>query len=270
MAGSEVAVREEVEHERSTEVTLFGSTEPTEVIARASEIASALADVIGKQKLYVGIQGKNHVLVEGWTVLGSMVGVFPVLESCEAVTIDGVDGFVATVAAQTINGNVVGKASAFCMRNEKRWAKADTYAVASMAQTRATSKALRIPLGFVMSLAGYEATPAEEREANVRMVERLNSEQLGELLEAIDANEDAPELWAVDVVLASASRKFGRKLEFLGDLTPAEARLIIEGAKAWRGKNPLEEVEADEIEEVEEIEFAPDLPVVEAIEKDNE
>ena len=31
-----------------------------------------------------------------------------------------------------------------------------------MAQTRATSKALRLPLGFVMTLAGLEATPAEE------------------------------------------------------------------------------------------------------------
>ena len=31
-----------------------------------------------------------------------------------------------------------------------------------MAQTRATSKALKGPLGFVISLAGYQTTPAEE------------------------------------------------------------------------------------------------------------
>jgi hypothetical protein len=31
-----------------------------------------------------------------------------------------------------------------------------------MAQTRATSKALRQPLGFVVTLAGFNATPAEE------------------------------------------------------------------------------------------------------------
>jgi hypothetical protein len=31
-----------------------------------------------------------------------------------------------------------------------------------MAQTRATSKALRVPLGFIVVLAGYEATPEEE------------------------------------------------------------------------------------------------------------
>ena len=42
------------------------------------------------------------------------------------------------------------------------WAKADDYAIRSMAQTRATSKALRMPLGFVMELAGFDATPADE------------------------------------------------------------------------------------------------------------
>ena len=31
-----------------------------------------------------------------------------------------------------------------------------------MAQTRATSKALRLTLGFVMELAGFDATPADE------------------------------------------------------------------------------------------------------------
>ena len=49
------------------------------------------------------------------------------------------------------------------MRAEgKPWDKADEYAVRSMAQTRAASKALRMPLGFVMTLGGYEATPEGE------------------------------------------------------------------------------------------------------------
>ena len=48
------------------------------------------------------------------------------------------------------------------MRAERKWAKADDYAIRSMSQTRATSKALRLPLGFVMQLAGFDATPADE------------------------------------------------------------------------------------------------------------
>jgi hypothetical protein len=59
-------------------------------------------------------------------------------------------------------GQTVGAAEAMCTTNEGRWRKADPYAVRSMAQTRAVSKALRLPLGFIMQLAGYSPTPAEE------------------------------------------------------------------------------------------------------------
>jgi hypothetical protein len=49
-----------------------------------------------------------------------------------------------------------------CTRSEGKWRTAGDYAIRSMAQTRAVSKALRLPLGFIMQLAGYSATPAEE------------------------------------------------------------------------------------------------------------
>ena len=45
---------------------------------------------------------------------------------------------------------------------EENWQDRDDYALRSMAQTRATSKALRQPLGFVITLAGFDPTPAEE------------------------------------------------------------------------------------------------------------
>jgi hypothetical protein len=61
-----------------------------------------------------------------------------------------------------LTGQVVGAAESECMPAERRWANADDYARRSMAQTRATSKALRQPLGFVMQLAGFDATPADE------------------------------------------------------------------------------------------------------------
>lgn len=48
------------------------------------------------------------------------------------------------------------------MRSEKRWGTADEYAVNSMAQTRASAKALRNAFGWVAELAGYQSTPAEE------------------------------------------------------------------------------------------------------------
>src|SRR5262245_1028867 len=59
--------------------TLFGADDPELVVAQAAKVARALARVVDDQELYVTIRGKKHVRVEGWTLLGTMLGVFPVL-----------------------------------------------------------------------------------------------------------------------------------------------------------------------------------------------
>lgn len=147
-----------------TEVTLFGSSDPDVIVARATAQAKALADVIRKRGLFKKIGPKEHVFVEGWTLCGSMLGVFPVcvwtrpMEGNEG----NILGWEARVEARTIQGHIVGAAEAQCMYAERNWASRDDFALRSMAQTRATSKALRMPLGFVVTLAGYSATPAEE------------------------------------------------------------------------------------------------------------
>lgn len=140
--------------------TLFGTDDPSEVIVRATNVASALKDVLSSQGLTSTIQGSEHVRVEGWQLLGSMLGVTAVCVGTEPV--DG--GYLATVEARACDGRVLGRADALCTKHEKRgpWKSADDYARLSMAQTRATSKALKGPLGFVVSLAGYQTTPAEE------------------------------------------------------------------------------------------------------------
>lgn len=139
---------------------LFNTDDPAEFVNRARLVADALKDVIVQRELFVMVQGKPHVQVEGWQLLGSMLGVTAVCVN--TVPVDG--GFMATVEARTMDGRVVGRADAICSKNEKRgpWKNADDYARLSMAQTRATSKALKGPLGFVLSLAGYQTTPAEE------------------------------------------------------------------------------------------------------------
>lgn len=139
---------------------LFNTDDPVEVVERAARVADSLRDVITKRHLYKEIAGKNHVLVEGWQLLGSMLGVTAVCTETEEV--DG--GWKATVEARTLDGRVVGRADALCTKYERGgpWKNADDYARLSMAQTRATSKALKGPLGFVISLAGYEPTPEPE------------------------------------------------------------------------------------------------------------
>ncbi len=137
---------------------------PEEFVAGYTKVADTLSRVVRKQKLFKSISGKDHVLVEGWTLLGSMLGLFPVTAWTKPVyDPDGAQvGWEARVEVKTRDGAVLGASEAECLRSESLWSKRDDYALRSMAQTRATSKALRQPLGFVMTLAGFNATPAEE------------------------------------------------------------------------------------------------------------
>lgn len=148
-----------------TETTLFGTSDPVAIVERASQAADALASVIRKKGLFKKIGPKEHVFVEGWTLCGSMLGVFPVCVWTRPIRTEDSEenlGWEARVEARTAHGAVVGAAEAMCLRAENNWRTRDDFALRSMAQTRATSKALRMPLGFVLTLAGYSATPAEE------------------------------------------------------------------------------------------------------------
>jgi hypothetical protein len=157
---SELAVPDEV---TQASPSLYPN-EPAAMRELAVAQAKELSSIIDEQKLYTMIKKKKHVSVEGWTTLGAMLGVFPVVEwSRELVDEHGENlGWEARVEARTLGGNVVGAAEAECRRTESTWKNRDSYAIRSMAQTRATSKALRLPLGFIMALAGYEATPTDE------------------------------------------------------------------------------------------------------------
>lgn len=137
---------------------LFGTSDPSQVIERAANIATALRAVILKQGLISNIQGKQYPKCEAWTLLGTMLGVFPVLVWSRQVE----GGWEARVEARTKDGAIVGAAEAECLKTERNWANRDDFALRSMAQTRATAKCLRMPLGFVMTLSGFQPTPAEE------------------------------------------------------------------------------------------------------------
>lgn len=153
-------VSQAIEHAApmSLPISLLPGLNPAAQVEYAREVAAALADVIERRRLYIQIGNKRHVLYEGWTLLGTMLGVFPIVEWTRPVE----GGWEARVVARTLAGSAVSAAEAMCTRGERRWRDADEYAIRSMAQTRAGSKALRMPLGFVVQLAGYEPTPAEE------------------------------------------------------------------------------------------------------------
>jgi hypothetical protein len=143
----------------------LGSLQTTgadDVIYQASIIAKSLADVVNDRKLYNVISGKKHVRVEGWTTLGAMLGILP--REVDDKTIRLEDGsYKAYVELVRISdGAIVGGASSICGMDEKTWKNRPEYARQSMAVTRATGKAFRLGFSWIMTLAGYEATPAEE------------------------------------------------------------------------------------------------------------
>lgn len=178
----------EIHSTPSPPAPLFRTDDPVEVVQKATEVANALAAVVESKQLYKAIGQKKHVLVEGWTLLGSMLGVFASIEWTRQIT----EGWEARAVARTMAGVEIGAAEAICTRRENKWSKADDYAIKSMAQTRAVSKALRAPLGFIMTLAGYEPTP----EAEMPEAEPVRSES-PEMLRV-------PKSWAAITEMVSA------------------------------------------------------------------
>ena len=152
-AGTAIAVQ----MERPAPPALFGTDDPVEVIAKATRVADALKAVIVARGLVSNIQGKEYPQVEAWQTLAVMLGIAAVCEWSRPIE----GGWEARCIVQR-NGVTIGAAEAQCTRSERTWKNRDDYAIRSMAQTRATSKSLRSVLGFVMVLAGYQATPSEE------------------------------------------------------------------------------------------------------------
>ena len=134
-------------------------TSPHDVVERAADVARELAAIVERQRLYVSISGRKFVRVEGWMTLGAMLGITP----REVSTVASGDDYESVVELIRVSdGAVIGRGSAICSADEPHWSNRPRYARRSMAVTRATSKAFRLALAWIMALAGYEATPAEE------------------------------------------------------------------------------------------------------------
>jgi hypothetical protein len=156
-AGSALAVRPA----SGAELALVN---PEATLENATRVATVLAGALQKANLYTPIQGKRHVNAEGWTLLAQLTGHSPTI----AWTRRTDDGWEARCEVLDGNGLVVSAAEAQALRTENaKWTRED-YAVRSMAQTRATSKALKLRLGFIVSLAGFASTPAEEMPTDER------------------------------------------------------------------------------------------------------
>lgn len=138
-------------------------SKPGDVITVATSVATPLAKLIDEKKLFKIISGKKFVYVEGWSTMGAMLGVVPRHVPELSKRKDDGEYEEAVELVRVSDGMVVGRAAHICGGETDRvWKPRAEYARKSMAVTRATGKAFRLAFSWIMTLAGYAATPAEE------------------------------------------------------------------------------------------------------------
>ena len=137
---------------------------PKEVMQYAQAAAREIVDVARSGKLLANVGGREYPLTECMTLIGRMTGHSVAVEWSRKVPAewDIGDGWEARAVVRDVNGQEVAAAESMCLRSERAWSKRDEFALRSMAQTRASGKALRLALGYIVTLAGWEALPAEE------------------------------------------------------------------------------------------------------------
>ena len=224
---------------RGGEIGLFEAGRPTAagMVQSAADIATALAGVIAAQGLASTIQGRSFVKCEGWLSLARMNGCLP-YEVSNAPDPDRPGVYVAVMQLRTIrDGQVIAQASAECgdpdevdRNGNPVWSERPAYARRSMAATRATSKVCRLAFSWIMAMAGYEVTPAEEvpvdgfqnapTKASIKQPQRasapLTEPTTGEwtgLLTAVDettgTNKKTGKPWIKFVAVAENGERYG-------------------------------------------------------------
>jgi len=232
--------------------TLFAGNTPSQLIPAATDVADRLHDVITRKHLSVRIGNSEHVRIEGWQACGTLVGVFategagvteipwpeidaeaePALARAKARGL--AFGFKASYRAEK-NGLEVGWGEGRVTRSERNWQTRDDYALASMAQTRGQSRALRQPLGFVVSLAGYDATPAEEMDSPPPVAEAfLTDEQVREVVRDLADQWPDNDAWRF---MEKLSSRFGGPF-------PEAAGAALRAWAWWVGRPPREDAES--------------------------
>ncbi len=137
--------------------------DPEQQLAFAMKAANALMKAVSQKPKKVMIRGEQYLEYGDWQTLSRFFGATasvawtkPLEDSKGAVR-----GYEAR-AEVLHQGQVISSAEAMCTREEANWKSRDEFMLRSMAQTRASAKALRNAYGWVAELAGMKSTPAEE------------------------------------------------------------------------------------------------------------
>ena len=176
----------ELYQEAALQVDLRVSRPPEQVMAEAKHVADVLKAYVSKKQDPIIMGGKQYLDFNDWCMVARFFQVTAKVKSTQFIQYGDVVGFEATAEAIDLrDGRVISSADAMCLNDEDKWSTRTKYdwqegpdgkkkkvkvgdvavplfQLRSMAQTRACAKALRIPFSWVVQLAGYAPTPAEE------------------------------------------------------------------------------------------------------------
>jgi len=142
--------------------TLILEGDPEAQLDYAQKAAKALMKRVEAKPRKVTINGRQYLEYGDWQTLGRFFGATVGTDWSRPIERNGaVAGYEARAIVHQ-HGAVISAAEASCFRAERNWSNRDEFALRSMAQTRASGKALRNAFGWVAELAGYASTPAEE------------------------------------------------------------------------------------------------------------
>lgn len=144
---------------------------------KAKKVANQLKTFCSDNNLIVNIAGKDYMMAEGWQFCGTHFGLTDIVEYCDPVQSEKEIKYKSSVIVINQMGTTVSRGIAYCSDKEKKKKGFEEYSVASMSQTRAIGKAYRNILSWVVKMAGYEATPAEEMDKDSMETDLSKSKQ---------------------------------------------------------------------------------------------
>ena len=146
---------------------LPSDTQVDEGLRRAGYLATRIAELIEQKHLYQVIGKRKHVLVEAWETIIALDNATPNVDALDTVEENGLlVAYRANVSiwkdgAQVSNGIMeCGLEDEFV--TQRATGRGKNRAAQSAAQTWALAKAARMRYAWVIVMAGYAPTPAEE------------------------------------------------------------------------------------------------------------
>lgn len=233
MTENEMTVLENQSINRDLSVT----RDPNEVLLQAKKAAMVLADVIKNKKKPVLFNGEQYLEYEDWATVARFYNVTAKIVDTRYVQFGNVQGFESrAVAFHGITGQEISCAESMCLNDEDNWSTRPKYEwkenektkvgdvsvplfqLRSMAQTRACAKVLRNVFSWVVVLAGFKPTPAEEMTAPLQTTDVSKELEGMELLQAmikeISRTEKKSEIEVISEATEWKNKKTGETASF--------------------------------------------------------